>query len=224
MSWQFQRHAWSTSYLLDCEEWNDNVAAFVGETDGNLNEHNFENRMLALPVSESRGAAGVGYASDGIGVQTSVAVFGSGFLAGGRVLAQSEAWKTVGTELPFVSRGGKVCVIISFQMGMQVTLTLQSGLNFCVGLDGAPVMSSLLGTGDQGNDFLDGGAGGSVPVYSFGTSPSFRARHTAHQVTAVFEVSPGEHTVTLLYRNLFAVSACVQNMDNCEIIVLDGWC
>lgn len=228
MSWAYPQHRHAGTYVLDNEEYNDNIAVFAAEVDGNLNEHNYEEGILATAISTGR------CAEDMV-----LRVYNDkrprdpqDYLATGLEIPQASRWTRVdGTNESFVSRGGKILVVVSFQCHMDANNLTQCGLNFAIELDGQVMASSLLGTGDESNDFIDGGAGfdiedtTQVPVFvlNYGTSPSFRAIQTPHRVVGVFHVEPGEHEVWLVARNLRTVEECDQWITNCETIVLDGW-
>lgn len=229
--WAFIHHTPTTSYLLDCEEWNDNLAAFSAEYDGNLNEQNWSADVLEDAVAANQTAMSLAIqaynnktARDPHDAETT-----------GLLFLQDETWKPVeNTRLSWVSRGGKVLVICSFQLHVDVTQVFQTGLNFALELDGQVMNGSLLGSGDMSNDFIDGGGGlelddldfDDIPEFSlnYGTSPSFRGEQTPHQVSGVFDVDPGEHTVQLVARNLKTAIYSVQYFTNRETLVLDGWC
>lgn len=228
MSWAFLHHRHGLTMLLDNEEYNDNIAVWASEVDGNLNEHNYAERILEAVVAGGFAAMSLGLRA----YNNKQARDPQDYAATGLEVPQSERWNRVeDTDDLFVSRGGKVMVIMSFQCHMDPLSTDATGLNFAIELDGQVMASSLLGTGDESNDFVDGGIGYSLedvlapPVFqlNYGTSPSFRAVQTPHRVVGVFHVEPGEHQIWLVARNLRTVESCNQWITNCEAIILDGW-
>ena len=227
MAWALPKEKLTSGYILDADDFNANIASFVQEYDGNLNEQNFNATCLEQAMR-------AGKAADDIAVRLysrKTPISPQGATGPMFEIPQTPSWVEVGgTVKNFTSPGGMALVIISFQLTTPGAVVIQSGLNFCVELDGAAQMNSLLGTGDQGNEFMATGegytVGGGDITFDAGTSPSVRARQMRHQVKGTYRLSPGEHTVRLLARNLFVQQDAAQSqfVSQRETIILHGWC
>lgn len=227
MAWAYAQHRFAYTWTLDSEEWNDNIVAFANEMNGNLNEQNFASDDLLLDLMEN----------DLTEFDVMARVFSEkvrvdplGSTSAMTEVKMSTRWTAIdeGQPDPFVSRGGLCLIIINFQMHCSFSFTGTSGMNFAVEVDGHVMVDSLLGTGDQSNDFLDTAFGATVAggevEFDFGTSPSFRSDQEPKQVRCLVELDPGEHTVKLAVRNLFTVNdTAAQFISQIETIVIDCW-
>lgn len=213
------------STVVDVRQVNRLVQGWANEVNGNLNEHNFVDdfgaNAVANDMAEADVAARLFSKKKKIDPHAATATMFK--------IPHSTRWSPVddsgGT---FVSRGGQCLVFISFQLHCPTVPSNQSGTNYCIELDGVPMMDTLLGTGDQSNDFLDTAFGATVSggqvEFDYGTSPSFRAEQEKHRVTGLFNLTPGEHTIRLLVRNLFTITATPpQYISQREAIFLDLW-
>lgn len=225
MSWAFPPSKFSTAYVLDQEVFNDGVLAFSTETDGNLNEQNFAINTLADAMSASPSQT-----EDDIGMrifQAATEVNPHAATSSMFKIPQFTRWSVVdGSKIEFTSPGGKIFVIIDLQLHCPLVADESCGTNYCIELDGAPQMNSLLGTGDISNEFIDTGlsVGAFDAEFNYGTSPAMRATQKKLQVKGSYTIAPGVHTVRLLVRNLVAVAAAPsQFISQHETIILHLW-
>lgn len=228
MSWAYPQHKFSTSLILDCDEFNDNMVAYATEVNGGLNEHNLSEGCLYAAMSQ--GVVEYDVAARLYNRKEPISpVAAVGTMAAIPVVSR---WTPVdGTARTFNSRGGLVLVMIGFQLRVAGPSNNATGLNFCIGLDGIPQLDTLLGTGDQSNDLVDlakgATVGGGEVEYDYGTSPSFRAAHERHLVKGLLRVEPGPHAIRLFARNLVTPNntgtSTPQYISQREVIVLDMW-
>lgn len=220
MSWGYPREKFSTSYIMDCDDFNANIAAWSHETDGNLNEHNFA-AGTALASSMDK-------ATDGIAVKllhskNEVDPTASGGTLGYEV-PHSINWTPIeDCDIEFSSVGESLLVVYSFQLNNPGG-TNQSGLLFCIELDGAPMMNSLIGTGDESNDYTNPA---DVPdqEYNFDTGPAMRASSVPLMVKGTYKLPPGRHRTRLLARNLHLIDDTpLQYISQREVLVMKAWC
>lgn len=225
MSWAYPKHTFETGDPLDCEAMNDTIAAYASEVNGNLNQHNWQtDTLLDLQgLSQVEPSIGLQIYEGGATVDPHAATSSMA------VAPHRTRWSPIdGTEVEFTSRGGKAFVIISFQVHQPSVVAASSGLNFAIELDGVVMNDTLLGTGDESNDFLDTALGATVGggevTYDYGTSPSIRAAQTKCLVSGVFQLEPGEHIVRLVARNLFTINGTPpQYISQRETIILSMW-
>lgn len=226
MSWPFPKSKFNADSILDVQEWNEQVVAFSQEIDGGLNEQNLvddfgqqchENglinpdvgaavRHISVDMDQSNGAAGL-------------------------VLRPYTSWTRAGgstEELSFTSKGGKILIIISFQLSWLLADAnpaedYVSGFNFAIEVNGNVLRSSILGTGDAGNEYLVGDPNASIRLDS---SPSFKDGWYALVCTDLLTVPPGEYIIHLVYRSLYATSGASfaeANLQNYNFIAIDLW-
>lgn len=231
MSWAYAKHRFNYTWTLDPSEWNDNIVSFASEMNGNLGEQNWLSVNGGVPFMKQ--AINDGKAEDDAVARSTGVLYASdphGFTAYMSEVKQNTRWTPVEgyTIGPFTSRGGLALIVFSFQMHCDVIPAACSGMNFGIEVDGRVFMGSLLGTGDQSNDFLDAAFGatvaGSEVTFDFGSSPSFRAYQEPKMVRLLTYLVPGQHTIRLVARNLFTVTAAVnQYITNGEGFVIDHW-
>lgn len=225
MSWAYPQNRPSTGLILDNQEFNENLSRYADEVNGNLNEHNFA--VNCVPNMIDNGVTEPDIVSRLYSTKNAVNPHAA--TTSMVEIPRSLSWQGVdGAAKTIVSRGGLFLVFISFQLHCPTAASAASGLNFCIGLDGSPRMDTLLGTGDQSNDFLDTAfgatVGGGEVTWDFGTSPSFKANQERKLVTGLFRVSPGSHIINLMARNLFTTSGTQnQYISSREVIVLELW-
>lgn len=217
MSWAFPVEKIASGYVLDMDDFNANMAAWAAETDGNLNEHNFQAAATLVNLMDQ--------AADNIAIrvlhhQEIESPTGSG----GFDIPHQVNWSPVeDMDVTFASPGGDVLVFWSFQMNNPTGGggDHESGVVFCLELDGAPMMNSLLGSGDGSNDYSRAVGGD----YDFDTSPSFRSAAHAYEVVGEFRLTPGLHRIRGLARNLFTIesAAPTQTITQRELIILHLW-
>lgn len=220
MSWAFPREKFASSYVLDCDDFNANVAAWAAETDGNLNEHNF---VAGTTLADSMDQASDGIAMKILHGKVEVSPTDSGGTLGFAV-PHTQNWTPIeDCDVEFSTVGESVMVIYSFQLNNPGG-THASGLIFCIEVDGAAQMNSLLGTGDETNDYTNP-ADSADQEYNFDTSPSCRSSAHGYMVKGTYRLAPGRHTARLLARNLYLVNDQVsQQISQREIIIIKGWC
>jgi hypothetical protein len=229
MSWVIAPRKLTVSSLLDLEDVNDIFSAFGDELCGNLNEHNWSDGAF-----NDIWLAGKAAASFAITAYSEVQRVDPHAAVGSLTeIPQGTRWVAVpGTEQTIKSQGGKALLIYSFQATLNVGTGAysQSGLNFCIEVDGVPMLEALLGGGDLSNDALDrgfnvvaSGGSGSGFTISYGGSPSFRASQVPLLAKCVANFSPGYHTIRLLARNLFTTRDVYQYISSFELIALDMW-
>lgn len=225
MSWVIGNRRIANTYLLDVDEINDVFLPFTNELTA-LNEHNWTDGAFEAIVVNS-------LAEPDFAIQAHQIIHEREWESPGTTgisVPQATRWSAIpGTTQTFNSSGGKALIIYSFQLGTGTYLQDQSGLNFCIEVDGTPMLDGLLGTGDVQNDRIDKGIGaifsgsGSAITGTYGSSPSFKSRAMPLRVQVLANLSPGRHTVRLLARNLFTDDSAYQFICNCEGIVLDMW-
>ena len=228
MGWFFPRHRFDTSYIVDLDDFNDNLALAAHES-AFLNESNWA--VDALQAIQDAGDA-----AHDIAVTIHKHVVRSDPHAGAVSVPQSLSWVEVSnTEKSFESRGGVIEVDISFQINNEPTNTSskQTGLMFCISLDGTPQMASLIGSGDLGNDQkerptsrYDGstGAFGSVAATYYGTGPAIKAQQIGLVCQLSTPVEPGRHTVALMARNLALDNVGIRQYVSQRVVtVKDFW-
>jgi hypothetical protein len=224
MSWAFPVNLFVDGQVLAVDEINENLSIVANELDGHLNEHNWSVSALANLMVVNKTVA-----NDIVARLISLKIprdpFGA-FVTMYQV-PHATGWSPIiDTEITFLSQGGLVLLICSFQMHCPSTPAAQSGLNFALEVDGSVRASSLLGTGDQSNDYVDTAvtaATGAIAL-SFGTSPSFRADQEPKMVKALVRVAPGEHSARLVARDLFTIDTPpAQFISQAEIVALHLW-
>lgn len=233
MAWAYPRHRFVQYGIIDVDDFNDNLVLFATEY-AYLNESNW-----AADTLDNHQA--VGQTADDVAMSIyQTATIQDPFSGGGGVdIPQTLSWYEVpNTSKTFRSRGGQVEVVCSFQLSNEPTNTSskQTGLMFCIGLNGTPRMDSLLGSGDLGNDQkerpqfkYDATTGGfdAVAATYYGTGPAVKVTQGAYAVQLLARVEPGEHTVALYARNLAmdsgATSGISQSISQRETYVKEMW-
>lgn len=231
ISWAYPPYKPSTSLVLDVERFNENMAAFAQETDGNLNEHNFEQDFLDDRIDAAVASGLSGFVADDVALKLYHSAYTSsplGHTLGGKVLRYSTEWSLVeGAITTFSVPAGKLFIVVSFQYHVDTSaFTVRCpGAVFCIELDGAAQMNSLIGTGDQSNEYtLNEDV--QTPSLNYDGSPSFRSKYEPLQVKGTYAVSAGQHTVKLVHRNLstFPNSADIfQWISQVEVMVIWMW-
>jgi len=223
MSWVIVPKRIANTYLLDVDEINDVLGVFSNEL-VKLNEHNWTDGAFEDIVVNDLAAPSFAITCHQDINEREWTSPGSTGVA----IPQATRWSAVpGTSIAFQSSGGKALVIYSFQLGTGTYAQDQSGLNFCIEVDGTPMLNALLGTGDHQNDDIDKGVnvvyGGGGVTGTYGSSPSFKSRAMPIRVQAIVQLPPGRRVVRLLARNLFTDDTAYQFICNCEGIVIDAW-
>lgn len=225
MSWTYPRYFLSANYVVDPDEMNENIAMFSTEVNGGLNEQNFQADITQALIEGALTEYDImarSYAKQ-TGVDPHAAV---GTM---ERVPHATRWSGISaSEKSIVARGGWALVIISFQSRFPTIPSGMSGLNFAIEVDGSVNPNAMLGTGDQGNDFLDTAygatVGGGEVTYDYGTSPSFLGAQEPKQVVGSVYLTPGPHTIRLAARNLFTIqTAPAQYISQCETIILELW-
>lgn len=227
MSWYFPKHTYELTDLVDATSFNETLAALAGELDGHLNEHNWVSDTLQQRMQDDLVADDIAltvyYTEEDVSpIGATSAMFD---------VPQSVSWVPVDdTDVTWTSKyGGQINVICEFQLVCPSVLSNQTGLVFAVEVDGVPQPSSLLGTGDQSNDFITTGAhitpGGGAVTFDFGTSPSNRAKFWKGRAKCLMRIEPGQHTVRLVCRNLAtAQTKPSQFIASRQTVVIEGYC
>lgn len=216
MSWTLPKERFSG--VMSDEEFNANIRAFAEEIDGNLNEHNFTRFAAAATTAVAADTCTRVYTE----VTQLSPTAGTGTM---QFLKQTEAWLPVpDTEVDWKALGSKVMAFCSFQIKNPPSLD-ESGLNFCLSLDGIPQVSTLIGTGDQGNDLIQmSRLTGKTFTFDFGSGPGIMATNTALVCRGNFTVTPGVHTIGLMYRNLSTSTTLGgQHVSQRTTIVIPMW-
>ncbi len=231
MAWAYPRHKFTYTWTLDPEEWNDNLVVFANEMNGNLNEQNIASTGATYPFMHDiieNSLCQFDVMARLFSKKTRVDPLGT--TANMEEIPPTTRWFPIAASKPttFHSRGGLALILISFQTHFPTMPSGMSGLNFAIEVDGVMRPDTLLGTGDQGNDFLDLAFGatlsGGEVDWDYGTSPSFRAIHEPKMVRGLIRLEPGQHVIRLVARNLFTVTAATaQYISNCETVVIDMW-
>lgn len=214
VSWVIGNRRLSNTYLLDVDEINDVFSPWSNEL-VSLNEHNWTDQAFEDIVNNDLAAPDFALS---IYQDISERNFTSGVQ-----IAQSTRWINVpNSSITFSSDGGKALIIYSFQLVMQTYYADQSGLNFCIEVDGTPMLNGMLGSGDLQNDVVDQGFA-IFYLTSVGSSPSFKSLGMPLRVQVLADLAPGRHEVRLLARNLYTGTTDNQFVCNCEGIVIDMW-
>jgi hypothetical protein len=226
MSWAYPKEKISASYVLDCDDFNANIAAWAAELDGNLNEHNWyasalHNAMVTLEQCADDIAIRV-YHRIRTADPTAAATATWFEIPHGTQWSAIELDNDGSDDITFTSRGGKMEAFFQFNLHCDNPGTKQSGVIFCVELDGAPLMNALIGTGDDSNDFVP--VDGVTPTTDWDTSASFRADAFPMRVKVSANLQPGQHVVRLLARNLYQRDVVPsQYISQVNSIILDLW-
>lgn len=225
MSWGYAAHRFAYAWTLDTEEFNDNLVLFSNEMNGNLNEQNFAETCVVDMMTNANTQPDIMARVFAEKTKTNP----NGPTGNMERIPPGTRWNPISRgELLFVSRGGLAWVIFSFQMHCPSIPAKASGMNFALEVDGVVRMDTLLGTGDQSNDFIDlafgASVGGGEVEYDYGTSPSFRAEHEPKLVKGLFRLEPGGHRIRLVARNLSSgPNNTPQYISQVEAIALDMW-
>lgn len=225
MSWTWPKHRFVSGRVFDLDAWNENLASFATEVDGNLSEWNFD-RAAGRDIDFQAEDGCLEYKQ----VTREVSPLGS--TSSMLLLPQSEAWKFIaGAGTTFVSTGGLVMVFISFQVRNEEGVNDSGGMQFAITIDGTPQASTIIGGGDLSNDLVQVSrtaieltAGGFSVSLESGTGPGIRARQTALLCSGIFPVTPGVHRVGLVYRSLVTdADSTPQYVSQREALVFPMW-
>lgn len=229
MSWEIPRHPIVVREIVDSEDLNDNISAMASEA-SRLSESNWTSGTL-------QAASDTGLVATDVGLRIYPLIRTSDpHGAGGIEVPQSLAWETISeSSQTFESRGGVVHSICSFQLANNPTDddSKQTGLMFCLTLNGAPQYSSLIGSGDLSNDQkerpllrydLTTGSFDAVPSDYYGTGPAVKAIQHGLTIQLSVRVSPGQHTIALACRNLSLDTLTIgQEITQITHIIRDMW-
>lgn len=224
MSWAYPPYKPSIAIVLDVVRFNENLAEFAQETDGNLNEHNFEADLLTQRIADQLVAADLA-----LKLYRDVYSHDPTDFRNAEVLKFTTEWAPfTSSTTNFSCPEGKVFIVISFQFHADSSIftTRCPGANFAIEIDGAVQMSSLLGAGDPSNEYTLN-TDTLTPEYDFDSSPSFRAFYEAKQVQGTFNLSGGNHTIRLTWRNLTSFTTATpadhQWISQCEVFAMWMW-
>lgn len=218
--WAFKRT--TDEGVLDSDEFNENMVALAQEG-SNLTEANFAAGQFVTMYGADR-------VKDDFAVKAwRISFENSPLLLVGASLSGSERWEEVsGSRKTIETSGGPVVAIASWQFS-----NVQSGkddasvLHWCIMVDSAPRLESLIGTGDGGNDVHDFPAARLGTPYfptHLGTAPGTKAYHKGLSTEMVAFLAPGRHTFALGARNLRTKSTdATQVVTQCELILLELW-
>lgn len=201
MSWLFPKSLLRTGTVIDWLEFDEILAGYSSEINGSLNEHNFDlsigsDLLTAGSVPESV-AIRAKNVSDHMDVYTESALV---------KIPNSEQWNTVsGTAMTISSRGGAVYVTYSFQVAFYDVVAEGPGLQFAIEFDGSVQFSSLIGSGDLSNDYIDGDDVNPTELGVAAGGGSIKARLSPHCVEGLFQVDAGQHTFRLVARNPYSL-------------------
>ncbi len=224
MSYIFPKTLFRTGTVLDWLEFDEQVGIFAQEINGHLNEHNLDEMI-------GHGLRTAGKLAENVAIR----VFSNSNAVDHLIEANlfqippGENWTAVTTcDVNPGGPGGKLFVTYSFQVMFDDTTIVSPqgpGLQFCIELDGAPQLSTLLGSGDFSNDRHNGDtvASSQIPVNAGG---SIRAFASAHCVEGLFTVDSGRHTVRLLARNPYSHNSATRQhhyVGNVECIAMHLW-
>lgn len=202
--WAVPRHGLYTGDVLDVRDLNDNFSPFVWAA-SQFGEANWASNTcrdaMNNGLAEYDLAIDMGFIDKG-----KIDPHGSG----GTDIPQSMNWELIsGSRRTFESRGGPTLMVYSFQISnapaSATPSSEQTGLMFCIAVDGAPQPQSLLGSGDLANDvrskpsFRNGSA---VANTTFGTGPAVKSEQYGLRVSMIADLSPGRHVMELRARNL----------------------
>lgn len=206
---------------LDVDALNENFQE-IHSTISTLNEHNWS--IGALETMEAQWAPDIALrmhfnrvSIDPYGGST-VDIDGSG------------QWKALsGGTKTFTTRGGKHLIIASFQIETvtNISATREPGLMFGFDVDGAFISSSLLGSGDLSNDLVQQASvpGSPVkgPLIDLATAPALRGGYIPVVIERLVTLGEGEHTVSVVSRNVQATTAVAQDVSQMLLVVLEMW-
>ena len=202
MSWAFPTTLFRSNTVYDYLDVNEQLLEFSSQIDGWLNEHNFVVTIGSDLYADTKLATNVAVRA----FRTATARNGIGGGSAVWSVPHSESWSTVSAStMTFGTPGGKCFITYSFQVNFTSQPAQSPGLQFCIDLDGSAQMSTLLGSGDMGNERFndDNVTASTLPVSN--SSPSIRHEYSAHCVEGLFTVDAGEHTAKLMVRNPYTL-------------------
>lgn len=146
----------------------------------------------------------------------------------------SFTWRAVDKyDLVITSRGAKTLLIFWGGVSNRPTSGNQDypGIMLGIEVDGVLQPDSVFGSGDWGNDRQEETAGTTGTIngqgvdwtFLSGTGPGYRGRWCPYRLTSLVDLSPGEHTVRLVYRNISRGYAPSQYIDAGGSVAMEIW-
>ena len=226
MPWYYPPQPVIASEVLDIEVINRNLHAWQMEVGGELNEHNIAEDGLSGDTHEAEDGLSAAFHSE----KDRVDPYGGSQTDIEHVIYWSDL---DGMEKTFVTKGGKVLLVASFQLGRPSFSSdpRQSGLMFAFEVDGSVLFGSLCGSGDLSNDIVAGGTGltftpdaGGYTI-DWGTGPGLRRAYFPVVLEKVVHLTPGEHTVKVVSRNLATLNSgtAVHWFGSFDLLALEMW-
>jgi hypothetical protein len=226
MAWAWPLESFDNGRILDNEEFNANLAAYCAELDGNLSEHNFAQNTLGNHAEFHDATGGC---ADDIGIRL-YQVYNEedphSATSTHTLVPQGTSWRPVpGISQDIVTTGGKLFVFCSFQIqSTKPHVDRAPPINFCLGVDGQPMMDTILGTGDSTNEAGGHPNTGDTPIIDIATAPGFRGQQEAFVLQGAFDIEPGARSVQLFSRHLFqGQNDATHYISQHELIVLFLW-
>ena len=218
MAWYFPPNQFIASEVLDIDDFNGNLAAVHRELGGELNEQNFT--TACLKDAEAKWATDIALEFSLTRTERD-----PHDLAAVVSVPVTMTWTPVDTRTVGATIGGKALIIYSLQMTNPTAATRQPGQNFCIEVDGTPYLDSLIGSGDQTNDWIEHGAfkfeGAGGVSADQATGPGFKGDYRPYVCELVTYLPPGDHTVRLLSRNIDTCDGTIyQKVASVEGIVM----
>jgi len=225
MSWAYPPYKPTTSQVLDLDRFNENLASYAYEVDGNLNEHNFAStNFVDTLISSDKAQPDIGMRI----YRSETADDPRDAPASGINLPASVGWApALNTAVEFNCPAGQLYINISFQFSSdELILDQGMGIQFAIELDGSAQLNSILGATDLGNETVT--LTSIDPPYGTknNSNPSFRATYYPFLCKGVYRVMAGYHKVRLVYRNVPVLPNGIpeiQWISNRETICLWTW-
>lgn len=223
MSWAYPQYKPTTSWVLDSERFNENLSEYAQETDGKLNEQNFDRVTLDEMVNVNQAGVSADLALKFWRVGTKL-IDPTGTIP---KTPFTSDWSPIASSTQlFYAPAGKIFVAISFQYANAGAFSGVSapGSVFAIELDGAVQMSSIVGAADISNEYTFVETDASADIL-YDSTPSFRAVFEPKCVTGVFQISQGLHQVRGVYRSLpsYAIAASIHGFGTVETNIVWGW-
>ena len=241
MAWAEPFGHFSTGYILDRDSINWVLATYQWEF-SYLNEQNWDSGPAGFPELDTISDAGkladdwamTLYINRGGVTLGKVSPYHTG--ADAAQLVESTTWDEVdGTGKTISTRGGKFLIIASFQLSNLINDYGKPGHFFAIGIDDNPMVESLIGSGDTGNDVMDfptlrvrrgnttaaNPASPSTLFVAFpGAGPGLKANQIGLTTRLMVHLEPGTHKISLMHRSLFQSSTSETDYITCRNLII----
>lgn len=222
MGWTYPTSVFGTGSVLDWTELNDQLREYSLVIDGGVSEHNFDSSVSTDLVAQDR-------VSDDFAIRCFNDAHEAAAMTAGNPdflsIPLTEQWYPISeSEMTITGPGGELVVTYSFQVIHENFVDdIGPGLQFCIELDGSARTSSLLGSGDIGNERYPSPDG----TILCASGAAIYSAYSPHCVEGQFTIDAGSHTVRLLARNPFVpapgTTTSDQYVGNVEGIAFHVW-